>query len=164
MPIRAAHRDDIDAIVAFTTDTFSWGDYVPDKLEGWIDNDLTHLPAYTEAAADAIGITRAPNYPVVGPDAFVFDLVSRLPSAIPQRMMIAGARRAARLCRFWERASAPFCACHCCRRSPARCRSPRRTTRESPRSPCLPHGPRSPICMSARRPPQVPTRMICSTS
>lgn len=34
---REATHDDIEAIVAFTTGTFEWGDYVPDMIGEWID-------------------------------------------------------------------------------------------------------------------------------
>ncbi len=40
------------------------------KLMGWIDNDLTTLPAYAEAAAKALGVDIPHNYPVLGTDAF----------------------------------------------------------------------------------------------
>jgi GNAT superfamily N-acetyltransferase len=39
MQIRHARVDDIDAIVAFTTDTFAWGDYVPSSIAEWIGGD-----------------------------------------------------------------------------------------------------------------------------
>ncbi|HHC08935.1 MAG TPA: GNAT family N-acetyltransferase [Actinobacteria bacterium] len=37
--IRPATTGDIPAIVAFTTDTFDWGDYIPEVLPRWIDDD-----------------------------------------------------------------------------------------------------------------------------
>src|SRR5688500_12144748 len=40
------------------------------RLLGWIDNDLSRLPAYCRAIADATGVPLPPNYPVVGEDAF----------------------------------------------------------------------------------------------
>jgi GNAT superfamily N-acetyltransferase len=39
MRIRPARLDDIDAVVAFTTDTFPWGDYVPDMFARWLTED-----------------------------------------------------------------------------------------------------------------------------
>jgi len=36
--IRPATRDDIPTIVAFTTDTFEWGDYIPEAIAEWIDD------------------------------------------------------------------------------------------------------------------------------
>ena len=38
MLIRPATAADIPAIVAFTTGTFEWGDYVPDVIREWIDD------------------------------------------------------------------------------------------------------------------------------
>ena len=40
------------------------------KLEGWIDNDLTHLHEYVRTAAEAVGVEIPHNYPVLGSDAF----------------------------------------------------------------------------------------------
>jgi 2-isopropylmalate synthase len=40
------------------------------RLQGWIDNDLTALPAYAQAAAAALGVQIPHNYPVLGKDAF----------------------------------------------------------------------------------------------
>src|ERR671938_1278502 len=39
-------------------------------MMGYRDNDLTTLPAYAEAVARACDVRIAPNYPVVGADAF----------------------------------------------------------------------------------------------
>lgn len=40
------------------------------KLMGWIDRDLTTLPAYCRLVAKATGVPLPENYPVVGRDAF----------------------------------------------------------------------------------------------
>ena len=40
------------------------------KLQGWIDNDLSTLPAYAAAAAKALEVEIPHNYPVLGTDAF----------------------------------------------------------------------------------------------
>ena len=40
------------------------------KLLGWIDRDLTGLPAYCATASRATGIPIPANYPVIGKDAF----------------------------------------------------------------------------------------------
>ncbi len=39
MRMREATPSDVDAIVAFTTDTFDWGDYVPSMIEDWIGDE-----------------------------------------------------------------------------------------------------------------------------
>lgn len=41
------------------------------KLLGWIERDLSALPAYCQAVAEATGFEVPPNYPVIGKDAFV---------------------------------------------------------------------------------------------
>lgn len=40
------------------------------RLQGWIQNDLTALPAYVAAAAKALCVEIPHNYPVLGVDAF----------------------------------------------------------------------------------------------
>ena len=40
------------------------------RLLGWIDNDLTTLPTYVAAAAEALEIEMPHNYPALGSDAF----------------------------------------------------------------------------------------------
>jgi 2-isopropylmalate synthase len=41
------------------------------KLLGWIERDLSTLPAYCQAVAEATSFEIPPNYPVIGRDAFV---------------------------------------------------------------------------------------------
>jgi GNAT superfamily N-acetyltransferase len=45
--VREARPDDVAAIVPWTTDTFAWGDYVPDRLPGWIDAPESHVVVCT---------------------------------------------------------------------------------------------------------------------
>ena len=52
MHIRPATAADIPAIVAFTTGTFEWGDYVPDAIQEWIDD-----PDGMAMVADVDGVT-----------------------------------------------------------------------------------------------------------
>ena len=55
MHIRTATPDDVEAIVEFTTDTFDWGDYVPDLIEQWIaDNEGVVMVAVVEDAPVAM--------------------------------------------------------------------------------------------------------------
>jgi GNAT superfamily N-acetyltransferase len=39
--VRLARPDDVAHIVPWTTDTFEWGDYVPDRLPIWLDDDAS---------------------------------------------------------------------------------------------------------------------------
>lgn len=34
--VRVARPEDVDSIVAWTTDTFSWGDYIPERIQTWL--------------------------------------------------------------------------------------------------------------------------------
>ena len=36
--VREGRADDVSAISEWTTDTFAWGDYVPARLQTWIDS------------------------------------------------------------------------------------------------------------------------------
>ncbi len=48
--IRAARQDDVASIVPWTTATFSWGDYVPDRIDVWLeDPDSEVLVSVDEA-------------------------------------------------------------------------------------------------------------------
>jgi len=48
MNFRPATHADIDEIVAFTTDTFEWGDYVPQMIGDWVNDSETE--AWSHAA------------------------------------------------------------------------------------------------------------------
>lgn len=41
--VRPARSDDFDSIVAWTTDTFSWGDYVPRRFHTWLEDPESEL-------------------------------------------------------------------------------------------------------------------------
>ncbi|NNF64477.1 MAG: GNAT family N-acetyltransferase [Acidimicrobiia bacterium] len=41
--IRPAVQGDLESITAFTRDTFSWGDYVPERFEEWLADDATQV-------------------------------------------------------------------------------------------------------------------------
>lgn len=41
--IRQATADDHTAITAFTSDTFEWGDYVPERFLEWLADDVTNV-------------------------------------------------------------------------------------------------------------------------
>lgn len=41
--VRPARPEDIARIIPWTTDTFEWGDYVPDRLPGWLDDPESHV-------------------------------------------------------------------------------------------------------------------------
>jgi GNAT superfamily N-acetyltransferase len=59
MRIRTARSTDIDAIVAFTTDTFSWGDYVPSMISQWIADDQGTVMVAVDDDDAAIAMARA---------------------------------------------------------------------------------------------------------
>lgn len=58
MAIRPAAHRDIDAIARFTTGTFEWGDYVPDSIAGWIDDENAIVLVETDEADEPIALGR----------------------------------------------------------------------------------------------------------
>ena len=57
MEIRPATAADIPAIVAFTTGTFEWGDYVPEVIEEWID-DADGMAMVAVVDRETVGVAR----------------------------------------------------------------------------------------------------------
>jgi GNAT superfamily N-acetyltransferase len=55
--IRPGRTDDRDVIAAFTTDTFSWGDYIADVFDGWLA-DPNAETAVAEVDGKAVGMAR----------------------------------------------------------------------------------------------------------
>ena len=59
MRVRPARADDHDAIAAFTTGTFEWGDYVPGLFIEWLDAPDSVVLVAIDDADQPIGIARA---------------------------------------------------------------------------------------------------------
>lgn len=58
MQVRPARSTDLDAVRAFTTGTFAWGDYVPDRFEGWLDHDDSTVMVAVDETDTPIGLAR----------------------------------------------------------------------------------------------------------
>jgi GNAT superfamily N-acetyltransferase len=58
MEYRAATVADINAITAFTTATFTWGDYVPDFIEDWIDDSQSAVMVATDETESVVAVGR----------------------------------------------------------------------------------------------------------
>lgn len=56
--VRTAQPADAEPIASFTTDTFSWGDYVADGFLGWLEDTDTEVAVVTDDSGAAIGIGR----------------------------------------------------------------------------------------------------------
>lgn len=41
--VRTGRADDLPSIIPWTTDTFSWGDYVPERIAGWLEDPNSAL-------------------------------------------------------------------------------------------------------------------------
>ncbi len=63
MHIREATPEDIPEIVGFTTDTFEWGDYVPEMIGEWIDDPS----GVVMVATDDSGITGLARVVILSP-------------------------------------------------------------------------------------------------
>lgn len=59
MRIREALPADTDAIVAFTTDTFEWGDYVPHMIREWIGDDAGVVMVAVDDSDMPVALARA---------------------------------------------------------------------------------------------------------
>lgn len=56
--IRAARSADVEAIAAFTTDTFSWGDYVADAFVTWLDDPHTEVAVAADDEDAPVALAR----------------------------------------------------------------------------------------------------------
>jgi GNAT superfamily N-acetyltransferase len=57
--VRPALPSDRDAIVAFTNDTFDWGDYIADVIDSWMDrDDMVVMVAVVDGEPIATGTAR----------------------------------------------------------------------------------------------------------
>ncbi|MFP3913312.1 MAG: N-acetyltransferase family protein [Actinomycetota bacterium] len=56
--IRPAERRDADVIAAFTTDTFSWGDYVGEAFLDWLDEPATQVAVAADSDDRPVAIAR----------------------------------------------------------------------------------------------------------
>lgn len=56
--VRPARLADLDAVRAFTTGTFAWGDYVPERFEGWLGDDDSEVMVATDGSDRPIGLAR----------------------------------------------------------------------------------------------------------
>lgn len=58
MRIRGARASDRDALAAFAVDTFDWGDYVLDSLDGWLDDATGALYVAVDGDDRAVAVAR----------------------------------------------------------------------------------------------------------
>lgn len=56
--IRPAEKRDADPVAAFTTDTFSWGDYVADSFLDWIEEPATQVAVATDEEDRPVAMAR----------------------------------------------------------------------------------------------------------
>lgn len=57
--VRSAVHEDIPAIVPWTTDTFDWGDYVPDRIADWIDDPSSEPMVCVDEADTPVAVANA---------------------------------------------------------------------------------------------------------
>ena len=56
--VRAARHDDVESVVPWTTDTFSWGDYIPERLPGWIDDPQSEVLVSVDGSDAPLALCR----------------------------------------------------------------------------------------------------------
>lgn len=59
MAVRPATAADLQAVTAFTTGTFDWGDYVPGRFLAWIEDTDSIVMVATDDSDTPIGLARA---------------------------------------------------------------------------------------------------------
>jgi GNAT superfamily N-acetyltransferase len=57
--IRPARAEDVDVIAAWTKDTFSWGDYIPDVLPSWLEDKESHVMVCVHEDDVPVALSRA---------------------------------------------------------------------------------------------------------
>lgn len=57
--VRTARLDDIPGIVEWTADTFDWGDYVPDRIEGWITERESEVMVCVDGSDRPVAVAHA---------------------------------------------------------------------------------------------------------
>lgn len=57
--IRSARRADVEGIVGWTTDTFDWGDYVPDRIYRWLEDPESELMVCVDGSDVPIAVAHA---------------------------------------------------------------------------------------------------------
>jgi ribosomal protein S18 acetylase RimI-like enzyme len=48
--VRLAKPDDVASIVPWTTDTFSWGDYIPERIHSWLEDDDSDVLVWVDGS------------------------------------------------------------------------------------------------------------------
>lgn len=41
--VRTARPEDVESIITWTTDTFSWGDYIPERIHSWLEDGSSDI-------------------------------------------------------------------------------------------------------------------------
>lgn len=54
--IRQARVDDVESISGWTTDTFWWGDYVPKRLPGWLEDPASYVAVCVDDHDAPVGV------------------------------------------------------------------------------------------------------------
>lgn len=57
--VRMARPEDVKQIVPWTTDTFEWGDYVPDRLSAWIDDPNSAVVVCVDVSETPVAVVHA---------------------------------------------------------------------------------------------------------
>jgi ribosomal protein S18 acetylase RimI-like enzyme len=55
--VRIARAEDVEQIIPWTTDTFDWGDYVPDRLPGWIEDPNSAVVVCVDGSERPLAMT-----------------------------------------------------------------------------------------------------------
>lgn len=59
LAVRPARPEDVEGIVAWTSDTFEWGDYVPDRISDWIAEPSSEVLVCVDASDVPVAVAHA---------------------------------------------------------------------------------------------------------
>lgn len=57
--VRTGTREDLESIIPWTTDTFSWGDYIPERLPGWLEDPGSEVLVCVDESDTPVALTHA---------------------------------------------------------------------------------------------------------
>lgn len=57
--VRSARPDDVPGIIEWTTDTFEWGDYVPERISGWIADPDSEVTVCVDDSDTPVAVSHA---------------------------------------------------------------------------------------------------------
>lgn len=55
--VRTARPEDVESIVSWTTNTFTWGDYLPERIDGWLEDSGSEVLVAVDSSDVPLALT-----------------------------------------------------------------------------------------------------------